>query len=136
MNSERIRNIDIERVYKLWEEYASASNSGDFERWISLWADDGIQLAPGHPWQGGKSAIRKMMQPLFVRFEMSEMTIQIEEVRVSGDWAYSHGMYKVLRTPKDGGNPQPYAGKFLDILVKGPDGSWKIAIDCFNYDEH
>jgi ketosteroid isomerase-like protein len=38
-------------------------------------------------------------------------------------------------TPKEGGETTSYSGKFLDILVKQADGSWKIAIDCHNYNE-
>jgi hypothetical protein len=32
------------------------------------------------------------------------------------------------------GETKSYSGKFLDILEKQADGSWKIAIDCFNLD--
>jgi ketosteroid isomerase-like protein len=62
------------------------------------------------------------------------MVIQPEEVRILGDWAYAHGSYAFEMAPKEGGGTRRWSGKFLDILEKQVDGSWKIAIDCHNYD--
>ena len=129
----RMKNIDVALIYELWDEYAAAANAGDFERWITLWIDDGIQMPPDVPRRMGKVEIRREMQPVFDLFTMSEMTIQTEEVRILGDRAYSHGTYTFDMTPKEGLETKSYSGKFLDILEKQVDGSWKIAIDCFNY---
>jgi uncharacterized protein (TIGR02246 family) len=129
---ERMKNIDVGLIYELWNEYADSYSTGDFERWISLWIDDGIQMPPGVPRRMGKAEIRREMQPLFDLFNMSKMTIQTEEVRILGDQAYTHGTYEFEMTPKGGGTTKSYSGKFLDIVEKQADGSWKIAIDCFN----
>ena len=131
--TERMKNIDVSLVYKLWNEYAAAAHDGDLERWMSLWIDDGIQMAPDAPPRVGKEQIREAMQPSFELFIMSKMVINTEEVRILGDRAYSHGTYVFDMTPKEGGETTSYSGKFLDILVKQADGSWKIAIDCHNY---
>jgi len=131
----RMKNIDVGLVYELWNEYAAAANAGDVERWLSLWTDDAVQMAPGEPARVGKQQIRAAMQPTFDLFIISNLLMRIEEVRILGDWAYSHGTYGFEMTPKEGEEIRSYSGKFLDILVKGADGSWKIAIDCHNYNE-
>ena len=133
--NQRIKNIDLGLVNQLWEEYALACNSGDFEHWISLWDDDAIQMPPDTPRRVGKVAIRKKMKSLFDDYAIIDMSIQTEEVRILGGRAYAHGIYNFQLKPKGGGEIKSYSGKFLDILKKGPDGCWKIAIDCFNYDE-
>ena len=130
---ERIKNIDVALVYELWNEYAAAANTGDMKRWISLWIDDAVQMPPGAPRRVGKEQIRRGMQPLFDHFDTSRMSIHTEEVRILGNQAYSHGTYTFEITPKEGGETKSYSGKFLDILVKQADGTWKIAIDCHNY---
>ena len=130
---ERIKNIDVGLVYNLWDDYAAACNTGDLDRWLSLWIDDGIQMPPGAPRRVGKAEIRREMQPLFDLFDTSKLIIHTEEVRILGDRAYSHGTYTFEMTPKEGGETKSYSGKFLDILEKQVDGSWKIAIDCHNY---
>ena len=129
---ERVQVADVAQVYELWNEYAAAANDGDMERWISLWIDDGIQMPPGAPRRVGKAEIRREMQPLFDLFNTSKMIIHTEEVRILGDRAYSHGTYEFEITPKEGGKTKSCSGKFLDILEKQVDGSWKIAIDCHN----
>jgi uncharacterized protein (TIGR02246 family) len=132
---ERNMVSDVAKVYELWNEYAAAANDGDLERWMSLWIDDGIQMPPDVPRRVGKEQIWKEMQPSFDLFDFSNMVINTEEVRILGDRAYSHGTYVFEMTPKEGGETTSYSGKFLDILEKQVDGSWKMAIDCHNYTE-
>ena len=129
---ERNMVSDVAQVYKLWNEYAAAANDGDMARWIALWSDDGIQMPPGAPRRVGKAEIRREMQPLFDLFDTSKMIIHTEEVRILGDRAYSHGTYEFEMTPKEGGETKSCSGKFLDILEKQVDGSWKIVIECHN----
>jgi len=132
---EREMVSDVAQIYELWNEYAAACHSGDLECWMSLWVDDGMQMAPDAPPRAGKEQIRAAMLPTFDLFIMSSMVINIGEVRVLGDQAYSHGTYTFDMAPKEGGETSSYSGKFLDIVVKQADGSWKIAIDCHNYNE-
>jgi uncharacterized protein (TIGR02246 family) len=131
---ERVQVADVAQVYELWNEYAVAANEGDLERWIALWTDDGIQMPPGAPCRVGKAQIRRGMQPLFDLFHTRRMVIEPEEVRILGDRAYSHGTYEFEMAPKEGGHARSCSGKFLDVLEKQDDGSWKIAVDCHNYD--
>ena len=132
---ERTKVSDVAQIYELWNEYAAAAHAGDLERWMSLWIDDGIQMAPDAPRRVGKEQIRAGMQPGFDLFIMSNMVINTEEVQILGDQAYSHGTYTFEMTPKEGGETTSLSGRFLDILEKQADGSWKMAIDCHNYNE-
>ena len=132
---ERNMVSEVAKVYELWNEYAAACHAGDFERWLSLWTDDVIQMPPDVPRRVGKDQIRKAYQPSFDLFDFSNMIINTDEVRILGDQAYSHATYTFDMTPKEGGETTSYSGKFLDILEKQVDGSWKIAIDCHNYNE-
>jgi len=129
---ERVQIADVAQIYELWKRYADAASEGDMERWIALWTEDAIQMPPGAPSRVGKAEIRRAMQPLFERSRTSKMIIEPEEVRILGDRAYSLGTYAFEVVPRQGGGRQVCSGKFLDILEKQVDGSWKIAIDCHN----
>ena len=131
--TERMKNIDVAQIYELWNEYADAWCTGDIERWIALWTDDGVQMPPGAPRNVGKEQIRKANQPGMDQNDY-EMKIIPDEVQVLGDRAYCHGLGGFTMTPKEGGDAAEFVGKFLTILQKQVDGSWKIAIDCFNSD--
>lgn len=132
---ERAQIANVAHVYELWQAFAAAINDGDLERWLDLWIDDGIQMPPGAPRRVGIVAIRKGMEPAFDLFIMRDMVIDTEEIWVLGDRAYSHGTFSFELTPRQGGETRFYSGKFLDIMVKQADGSWRIAIICHNYDE-
>ena len=60
------------------------------------------------------------------------MAVNTEETTLAGDWAFVRGICTATWTPKAGGQPIFTDGKFLTILRKQNDGSWKIHRDCFN----
>jgi uncharacterized protein (TIGR02246 family) len=126
---------DVAQVYELWNDYSAACEKGDLDRWMDLWIDDCLRMPPDTPQQVGVDIVREAMQPAFDSFDMSDMIINTETVQIMGERAYSHGTYTFDMTPKGGGETTSISGKFLDILVKGIDGSWKIAIDCHNYNQ-
>ena len=98
-----------------------------------MWKDDGIQMPPDTPARIGKEQIRKGMKPAFDQFNL-KMTIANKETIVSGDFGFSRGFFTETLIPKKGGKTEKYKGKYLTIIEKQKDGSWKIARDCFNFD--
>lgn len=124
---------DITAIKKIWKQYTFAAETGDLDLWISLWIDNGIQMPPDTPAVVGKEQIRARMKPLFDQL-IIKIPITCEEVRVSGDLAFSRGTYTLSTTPKAGGETTKVSGKYLTIFARQADGSWKIARDCFNYD--
>lgn len=122
---------DIAAISNNIEEYTSSMNAGDLDRWISLWADDAIQMAPGAPAVIGKEQIRAKYESIFPLF-VFKMTIANEDVKISGDLACSYGNYTVSMTPKTGGETIMIDGKYLSIEERQADGSWKIIRSCFN----
>lgn len=132
-NSDADQAADVAKAEEVWDEYAAAVNDEDIERWMALWIEDGIRLPPDKPRAVGLEQIRASAEPVFANFDLEKFTINPEETRILGDRAYSHGLYGFSMTPKAGGDTVELRGKFLTILEKQADGSWKIAIDCFNY---
>lgn len=122
---------DVAAINEIWIQYASSFSSGDLDSWISLWADHGIQMAPDAPAVIGKEQIRAKYESIFPQF-IFKLAIANEEVRVAGDWAFSTGTYTASITPKAEGETAEVAGKYLTILERQTDGSWKIVRDCFN----
>jgi ketosteroid isomerase-like protein len=56
------------------------------------------------------------------------------EVQVVGPWAFDRGAYRWRGIPRAGGEPIEDHGKYLVILQRQPDGSWKVARDMDNSD--
>lgn len=118
-------------VNEIWKEYSSSLNAGDLDRWLALWTDDGVQMPPDEPAAVGKERIRARNQRFVDQFKF-DIGITNAEVETAGDWAFARGTYKASLTPKQGGKPIPIDGKYMTILAKQGDGSWKIHRDIFN----
>ena len=99
-------------VNDIWKEYSASLNAGDIDRWLSLWAEDGVQMPPGEPSVVGKKRIRVRNQGFLDRFTF-DMSITNEEVGVAGDWAYARGTYAATLSPKQGGDPVLIDGKAI-----------------------
>ena len=55
------------------------------------------------------------------------------DVEGRGDLAYLTGTIRqTLTAKKPGAKPVPYDGKYVTVLKKQPDGSWKIVLDMWN----
>ncbi|MFX0182295.1 MAG: YybH family protein [Candidatus Hodarchaeota archaeon] len=119
-------------IEEVWKTYASTLGAGDMDGWISLWIDDGIQMPPDVPRNIGKEKIREYNQKTLDQFQF-KISINNEEVRETNDWGFARGLYSFELIPKGEGETIKGSGKFLTVLEKQDDGSWKIARDIFNF---
>ncbi len=124
---------DIVAVKDMLNQYAKGCNTGDFDFWMSLWADDGVQMPPDAPAVVGKEQIRENMKPVFDQFNL-KAEIDIVEGKVYGDRGLTRCTYTLDITPKAGGETIHSLpdGKALTLYERQSDGSWKIVYDCFN----
>ena len=123
---------DITAIKEVLNQYAVGCNTGDFDLWISLWADDGVQMPPDTPARIGKEQIGEAAKPAFDKMNR-DMTIHIKETKVYGDLGLTRCTYTLKMTPKAGGNTITFPeGKALTLYERQSDGSWKIKYDIFN----
>ncbi|MEM7780554.1 MAG: SgcJ/EcaC family oxidoreductase [Pseudomonadota bacterium] len=122
---------DEAAIAALWGSYEDALAAGDIDAWLSLWTQDGIQLPPGEPAVAGIEALRTRNGAALAAFNVT-MEITLEETEILGDFAYSQGSYTAQFQPKGGGDALNVDGKFLSIMKRGEDGTWRIYRDMFN----
>ena len=120
---------DKEAIRQIWSDYVSARTAGDAEIWLSLWDEDGIQMPPGMPARG-KDKLKVGVPKAFAAVPVKSMDITPIDIEVAGDWAFSRGVYTSTREV-DGSDVET-DGKFMTILKRQDDGSWKIYRDIFN----
>jgi uncharacterized protein (TIGR02246 family) len=112
--------------------FMAAANAGDADGIAEVYAEDGSLLAPNLPPQNARTASRPFwggfLDAYTVRFEVASDTIEGR-----GDLAYNQGHYRFTAVPKAKGVPGiADEGKFLEILKKQRDGSWKYIIDMYS----
>lgn len=123
---------DIAAIKAHYDKYFIAANNNDLDLFISLWTDDGIRMEPGYNAIVGQENIRALFEEPFKKYNIESAPYGEMEVEVSGDLAYSRGTYLLKLTPKEGGPTTHFDGKWLCILKRQVDGSWKFYIDCIN----
>jgi uncharacterized protein (TIGR02246 family) len=112
--------------------FAAAANAGNIDGVIAIYADDASLLPPNLPPQEGRDAIRKFWGG-FLGAYTARFEVNSETVEGRGDLAYTIGHYKLSATPKAKGPPPiEEEGKFVEILKRQPDGSWKYVVDMFS----
>lgn len=73
----------------------------------------------------GREAIGDWGRAFFEQMEVSAFRRIPKEPQVFGDVAYGWGFFEGNVAPRSGGEPQVLNLKYMDILRRGADGSWK-----------
>ena len=115
---------DTTAINALLDQNIAAWNSNDAAAVTATFADDAILMEPSQAAIEGKQAIQAWYEA-FLKENAVKCAITPLETQVAGDWAYVRGNYTTTFTPKSG-KPMEVSGKYLDIVKRQPDGSWKI----------
>lgn len=114
------------------EEWARAAKAGDGQAIAALYTTDAVLLPPGEPIVKGEAAKKYWVD--FGNGYAGPTELNTMTVEGAGDVATAIGTYKMTMTEKKpGAKPLPTdEGKYIEVLKRQPDGSWKIAYDIWN----
>ncbi len=129
----RDTEADVVAINKLYSQANIACSTGDAELYLSNFTEEAVVMPPGFPIMNGKEELRSQINGLFGMFDL-ELPYTMDKVMVQGDRAYVRSSFLYSMTPKEGGETVTIAGKELDVLERQVDGSWKISIQCYNFD--
>jgi ketosteroid isomerase-like protein len=128
MQSQHNLEADLRAIQALNEHDVKATLALDIDAIISQWTDDFVVLQSAGPISRGRStnaAAAKQSMEQMKAFKPIEYNLDAEEITVSGDYAFEWGTYRGSAR-SSGGETVNYAGKFMRILQRQPDGSWKM----------
>jgi uncharacterized protein (TIGR02246 family) len=114
--------------------FMKASNAGDVAGLVAFYTADAVVMAPDTPMVKGKANIEALHRKMMDMARVSGMTITPIDTQVLGDTAIDVGTYQQTLTPK-GGTPVTDTGKYLVVLKKQADGSWKLQYEIYNSDK-
>lgn len=124
---------DISAIKASIDEFVQLYNAGDFERIVSIfYAENAVQMPPNESIRKGKEAIRLGYQKAHELNDEHIDSSVVEDVRVSGDLAVVWGIDTGTTTPISGGEPVKYSLKWLNVLERQPDGTWKWIYETWN----
>lgn len=123
---------DEAAIRALDAEWARAVSAGDGAALAALYTSDATVLPPMEPVRQGEAAKKYWVDVTNSFSGPTELTTTAVGGR--GDLAYATGIYRATLTPKKAGaKPLPAEeGKYLEVLEKQADGSWKIVYDMWS----
>jgi len=120
--------MDMKEILENFDEaYNKAFNQGDAAACAAFFTEDVLLMVPGQPMVRGKKAFEDIYRSRIDQDTGGTHTNKLVEYGVEGDLAYQVGTYAIEGTPEQ--------GKFLNVLKRQPDGTWKVAISMFNSDK-
>ena len=117
-----IRAVDV--------AWAKAATAGDAAALTALYTSDATLMPPGEELV---EAMKKYNAAMTYGFT-GPTELSTTAVEGNGDLAYAVGTYRATLTPKKAGaKPLPTEeGKYIEVLSKQADGSWKIVYDMWS----
>ena len=114
--------------------FVAAANAGDAAGVAAVYASDASLLPPNAPIVKGGAGIKEYWGGFFSAYNAT-FELKMDEVDGRGDLAYVVGSYTLVGKPKAKGPPAfEDKGKFVEVLKRQPDGSWRYAVDIYNSD--
>lgn len=123
---------DEEAVRAVDAEWSRAATAGDGNAIAALYATDATVLPPMESLRQGEAAKKYWVD--FTNGFSGPIELTTTAMEGRGDLAYAVGTYRMTLTPKEAGaKPLPTEeGKYIEVLKKQADGSWKIIYDIWN----
>jgi uncharacterized protein (TIGR02246 family) len=118
---------DEEAIRSLITTWQEASRTGNLSGLLELMTDDVVFLTPGQP-PMRKEEFVKGFETMVEKMDLVSQS-NIQEIIVTGDYAYCWSHLSVIVTPKNGGNSIRRSGDTLTIFRKD-NGSWLLARDA------
>jgi uncharacterized protein (TIGR02246 family) len=119
---------DEEKIRRAVDEFIEAYRAGDLDRAGAIFTDDVVDMSAGGPTRSGAAAKENFLSrvaKVHSKFRPS-LAINIDEIRVNGNFAYQRGDLVVTREPKAGGPISYVCQRYLEIWRREADGNWKI----------
>jgi len=117
---------DEQAIRQLVQDWMDFTRRGEFDRVLNLMTDDALFLTPGQKPFGKIEFGEHSESSRGVRIEGSN---EIQELYVSGKWAWMRSAITITATPPEG-EPVRRSGYTLTVLRKGDDGHWRLFRDA------
>lgn len=125
-------DLQAERHALMKADAALFESHENVDEFLTFWAEDAVLMPDGAPLARGDSIRTTWEQLLSMPGFHLKWQATSAEVAEAGDMGYTIGTYEL--TMEKNGTPMVTVGKYITTWEKQADGTWKVAVDCFNAD--
>ena len=116
-------------IEQIVSKYAAAENNHDAAAIAAFYTSDGI-FVPEGPIVSGRDGIEKLYGGLFKAVDVSNVVINLDQVRVHGNVAWGVGSYSAKQTGSDRTSQMAHGNYGMVCSEDG--GAWKIRMVTVN----
>lgn len=120
---------DEQSIRHLVTEWLDASSAGDVASALALMDEEVVFLQPGQEPLRGRDAFAEGFNALLKTHRLEALS-DIQEIHISGHMAYCWNHLSVTIFPHDGTPSKTRSGHILSVLLKSPEGHWRIFRDA------
>jgi ketosteroid isomerase-like protein len=122
----------MDEIQNLSDRMNALVESGDVKQILQILTDGVVFMPPNDTAKVGKENYYNWATDFQRRYRITKVKISSQELVVAKPWAFEWGYIQESYTPRAGGSPFGFDGKFLRIFQQQSDGSWKIARAIWN----
>lgn len=121
---------DVAAIRALCAQWTKLYNAGAFRELVAMtYTEDAVLMSPDQPIRRGRDAILGVTERARAADEEHCDSSVVDDIRVSGDLAVARGTDTGTTKRRSGGETIPYSLKWLIVLERQADGSWKLAYE-------
>lgn len=121
-------------IVQLYRDLPQAVAASDVDGIMSLMDDSITVLVPGVPPIEGPQAYRAGLAPMFSTAEVRLRLAMPLRLWIAGPLAFVHYTGVLVTIPKAAGDSVRSPLRYVDILRRQPDGSWRLFLHSFQND--
>jgi len=125
---------DRAAIARASQQMVAAIEEDDIDGILSRVTTDVVQMAANEPILVGDPVRLRAWHQSRVSAFTTHMDFSLDELCVSGDWAFERWSTIFTLTPRGGSDPIEDVCKGIWIWQRQPDGAWKLARSIFNSD--
>jgi uncharacterized protein (TIGR02246 family) len=121
--------VDVEsQIRGLTQDFVTSFNTGNYDQVASLFAGEGVLMAPNHEAAYGQKSVERFLRQL-AEAGYEDLRVETTRVEHSGDMAMEVGRYSVSIRLANGATLAD-RGKYLKVWRRL--GAWLIVADCWS----
>jgi len=127
-------DADTSAIRQLYRDWPRTAEAGDAARYVRFLDDSVTLLIPSAAPIHGIPAYHDFLTPAFENATYRASLQPPTQLQVAGSWAFAHYRGQLTTLPRAGGDSSVARNRYVDILRRQPDGSWRVFLHSWQED--
>ncbi len=112
----------------LQDAFMAGVITNDADAIAACYTDDAVNFTLDSMMGKGPASARQSWGNFFEAYDVDKAELSERHLEVHGDTAIAWGLFLIVATPRDGGDPVEFRGRYMDV-ARNIDGRWLYVAD-------